>query len=259
MITIKTLTKKEMDNKRKNTTNLKNKLIKKRRLVNEKEDSCLQNDDYETIDYYSEYKQKFKETLIPLYEEYISKYSSVFYIEKEFLTNCEEFCKKLNDNMKVLHVNKCAKFLRLMFLFQFETEEYKSMVVRFRINCYPMEYLGNIKDKLIKLNNMWENQKKWFEYDIDYKVERLTSLFHCFSDHNDKLRTKLSQLDTRRSIVETLTNNFLVRELEDIEPIMIDDSWENISVQELKQFEKLEIITLENWEDIEDCINNCYK
>ena len=259
MIIIKTLTKKEMNNKRKNTTILKKKLIKKRRLVNEKEDILLQNIDYKIKDYCSEYKQIFNETLIPLYEDYIAKYGSIFYITKNFLTNCEEFCKDLNDKMKVLHVNKCAKFLRLMFLFQFETEEYKKIVIRFHINCYPTEYLGNIKEKLSKLNNIWENQRDWFECDIDYKVQRLTSLFHCFSDHNDKLRSKLSQLDCRKSIVEKLTNNFIVREIECNEPVIIDNSWANITVEELEPLEKLEVITLEDWKDIEDCINNYYK
>ena len=124
MMTIKTFTKTEMNKKRKKTTIVKKKLIKKRRLANENEYSWLKENGYEDIeplDYDGEYKKMIKETLIPLYNDYINNYG-LNYIKQDFIGQCEEFCERVKDRMKVIHVNKCAQFVRLITLFQIESE-----------------------------------------------------------------------------------------------------------------------------------------
>ena len=164
MITIKTLTKTKMNNKRKNTT-IKKKLIKKRRLITNEEDyNWLKENGYEDIkplDYDSEYKKNIREILIPLYNDYTKKYGEN-YIKKEFVSQCEDFCESVKDRMKVIHVNKCAAFLRLMTLFQVESEEYRKLKKKFYINCYPLINLGDISLKLREINHEWEQKKKIF-------------------------------------------------------------------------------------------------
>ena len=261
MITIKTLKKTEMNNKRKNTA-IKKKLIKKRRLTNENEYNWLKENGYEDIkplDYNSEYKKIIRETLIPLYNDYTEKHGEN-YIKKEFVAQCEEFCESVNDRMKVIHVNKCAAFLRLMTLFQYESVEYKKLKKKFYINCYPLINLGDISLKLKEINHEWEQKKKFFNYGMGYKVQRLASLFHCFSDHNDKLRDKFIFFENKRNnIVKKLTDTFIEKEINDFDFDRIDEYWENISVKEMEQLGNLGNITLEEWNSVEDCINNFYK
>ena len=125
MMTIKTLTKTKMNNKRKNIT-IQKKLIKKRKLTNEREYNWLKENGYEDIkplDYDSEYKKMIREILIPLYNDYTENYGSLF-IKKEFVAQCEEFCGRVNDRMKVIHVNKCAQFLRLMTILNIDNTYY---------------------------------------------------------------------------------------------------------------------------------------
>ena len=86
MMTIKTLTKTKMNNKRKNIT-IQKKLIKKRKLTNEREYNWLKENGYEDIkplDYDSEYKKMIREILIPLYNDYTENYGSLF-IKKEMV------------------------------------------------------------------------------------------------------------------------------------------------------------------------------
>ena len=95
---------------------------------------------------------------------------------------------------------------------------------------------------------------------MGYKVQRLASLFHCFSDHNDILREKFLYFENQRNnIIRKLTDTFIEKEINDIDFDRIDEYWENISMKEMEQLEKLGIISLEDWVDIEDCINNYYK
>ena len=261
MMTIKTLTKTKMNNKRKNIT-IQKKLIKKRKLTNEKEYNWLKENGYEDIkplDYDSEYKKMIRETLIPLYNDYTEKYGTL-YIKKDFISQCEEFCERVNDRMKVIHVNKCSQFLRLMTLFQIESGEYKKLKKKFYINCYPLINLGDISLKLKEINHEWEQKKKFFNYGMGYKVQRLAALFHCFSDHNDVLRGKFIFFENKRNnIVKNLTVSFIEKEINDFDFDRIDEYWENISVKEMEQLGNLGNITLEEWNDVEDCINNFYK
>jgi len=261
MITIKTLKKTKMNNKRKNTT-IKQKLIKKRRLTNETEYNWLKENGYEDIkplDYDSEYKKNIKETLVPIYNNYIDNYGTL-YIKKEFISQCEEFCESVKGRMKVIHVNKCASFLRLMTLFQVESREYRKLKKKFYINCYPLINLGDISLKLREINHEWEQKKKFFNYGMGYKVQRLAALFHCFSDHNDTLRDKFLFFENKRNnIVKKLTDSFIEKEINNFDFDRIDEYWENISVKEMEQLGNLGNITLEEWKDVEDCINNFYK
>jgi hypothetical protein len=258
MITIKTLTKKKMYSKRKNTT----KILKKRKLVNEKEYDWLKENGYEDIeplDYDGEYKKMIKETLIPLYNDYIKKHG-LYFIKKDFIKECEEFCGHVTSRMKVIHVDKCAKFLRLMTLFQVESEEYRKLKKKFYINCYPLINIGDISLRLKELNHEWEQKKKFFNYCMGYKVQRLAALFHCFSDHNDTLRDKFLFFENKRNnIVKKLTDTFIEKEINDFDFDRINEYWDNISKKEMEQLGNLENITLAEWKDVEDCINNYYK
>jgi len=261
-MTIKTLTKNQMNNKRKKITMIKKKLIKKRRLANEKEYNWLKENGYEDIkplDYDSEHKKMIREILIPLFNDYTENYGE-HYIKKDFIKKCEEFCGRVNDRMKVIHVNKCAKFLRLITLFQVESEEYRKLKKKFYINCYPLINIGDIALRLKEINHEWEQKKKFFNYGMGYKVQRLAALFHCFSDHNDILRDKFLLFENKRNnIVKKLTDTFIEKEINDFDFDRIDEYWKNISTKEMEQLGNLGNITLSEWNDVEDCINNFYK
>ena len=103
-------------------------------------------------------------------------------------------------------------------------------------------------------------KKKFFNYGMGYKVQRLASLFHCFSDHNDKLRDKFIFFENKRNnIVKKLTDTFIEKEINDFDFDRIDEYWKNITVKEMEQLGNLGNITLEEWNSVEDCINNFYK
>ena len=261
MITVKISSKTEMNKKRKKITS-KAQVIKKRKLAIEREYNWLKEqgiEDIKPLDYDSESKKIIKEVLIPLYNDYTENYGTLF-INKNFIEQCEGFCERVNDRMKIIHANKCSQFLRLMTLFQIESAEYKKLKKKFYINCYPLINLGDISLKLKEINHEWEQKKKLFNYGMGYKVQRLASLFHCFSNHNDTLRDKLLFFENKRNnIVRKLTDTFIEKEINDIDFGRIDEYWENISIKEMEQLGKLENITLEGWDSIQDCINNYYK
>lgn len=253
MITIKTLTKKEMDKKRKITKTTGGKMNKKRKITKTDEDKNIS----ENI---REYKQIIKKTLIPLHKEYTDKYGFNL-VSKDFIKKkCEDYCDYLiNDRMKLLHAETCAQFLRLMIGIRQEIELYDKLMCRFHINNYSVDNFDNVKEKMQYINNLWIQNANIRYYNMVYKVQRLKSLFDCIFEHNVNMQDKFDELNNKKNMIKESTTTFIEKESENIFINKIYNDWQNITTEEFEQLSSLKTITLQDWNNIEDCINNFYK
>ena len=81
----------------------------------------------QSLDYEQLHANLIKNNLVPLCDDYISKYGDM-YINKDFvLTECINFCTRLSDKNKVLHVEKCIEFVRYLKAFQEEGIKYRNI------------------------------------------------------------------------------------------------------------------------------------
>jgi len=204
-----------------------------------------------SVDYEQIHVNLIKNNLVPLYDNYISNYGDM-YINKDFvLMECIKLCTKLSDKNKVLHVEKCIEFVRYLRAFQEEGVKYRNMKRRFYLNNYPILGVGDLSVILRETDNVWKQQKKHFRYKMGYNVQRMSALFYCVNNFNNRLRIRYNQYQ-KKSVINVLTQTFIEKEMNDYDFEKIDKYWKEISVKEFEELGNLGSINIQEWKLIED-------
>tara|TARA_Y100000992_G_scaffold279892_1_gene226516 strand:+ start:656 stop:1195 length:540 start_codon:yes stop_codon:yes gene_type:complete len=114
----------------------------------------------QSLDYEQLHANLIKNKLVPLCDEYISRHGDM-YINKDFvLMECVQFCTKLSDKNKVLHVQKCIEFVRYLKAFQEEGIKYRNIKRLFYLKNYPIIGVGDLFTILTEKDYAWKLQKK---------------------------------------------------------------------------------------------------
>ena len=206
------------------------------------------------IDYEQIHANLIKNNLIPLCDNYISKHGNM-YINKNFvLEECIAICNKLTDKHKVIHVEKCIEFIRYLIAFQNEGTKFRNIKRMFYMRNYPIIVVGNLPDKLRETNHAWKERKKYFRYKMGYNVQRMSALFYCINDFNNKLKKKYKEFE-QKSIINVLTQTFIEKEISDCDFERIDEYWKDISMKEFEELGGLENINIQEWKLIEEAFN----
>ena len=153
--------------------------------------------------------------LRPVFNEYVKEFGSM-YIKKNYIQDCIKYCNKLDDNLKIKHVKNCVKYIRQLYIFIEEINNYNKLNRIFSKNNYPINNIKNISLELKKINNIRKKEKgrKKNIYPIIYHIERVYEFYNILSDHNIILENKLK--------------NIIKNEQTDIDFDRINEYWENI-------------------------------
>jgi len=205
----------------------------------------------QSLDYEQLHANLIKNKLVPLCDEYISRHGDM-YINKDFvLMECVQFCTKLSDKNKVLHVQKCIEFVRYLKAFQEEGIKYRNIKRLFYLKNYPIIGVGDLFTILTEKDYAWKLQKKKFKYKMGYNVQRMSALFYCINNFNNKLRRKYKQFQ-KKSVINVLTQTFIEKEINDYDFERIDKYWKEISVKEFEELGNLGSINIQEWKLIEE-------
>tara|TARA_Y100000992_G_scaffold279892_1_gene226517 strand:+ start:1164 stop:1472 length:309 start_codon:yes stop_codon:yes gene_type:complete len=94
-------------------------------------------------------------------------------------------------------------------------------------------------------------KKKKFKYKMGYNVQRMSALFYCINNFNNKLRRKYKQFQ-KKSVINVLTQTFIEKEINDYDFERIDKYWKEISVKEFEELGNLGSINIQEWKLIEE-------
>lgn len=205
----------------------------------------------QSLDYEQLHADLIKNNLIPLCDDYISKYGDM-YINKDFvLMECIKFCTKLSDKNKVLHVEKCIEFVRYLKAFQEEGIKYRNIKRLFYLKNYPVIGVGDLSNILRETDYIWKQRKIYFKYKMGYNVQRMSALFYRINNFNNNLRNKYKEFQ-KKSVINVLTQTFIEKEINDYDFERIDKYWKEISVKEFEELGNLGSINIQEWKLIED-------
>lgn len=203
------------------------------------------------IDYEQVHANLIGNKLIPIHNEYIEKYGSQW-IDKDFIINeCISVCVNLPPKRKVIHVEMCVEFIKHLSSLHEETKKLKKLKKMFFLRNYPVRDLKYFHHVVNDTDNKWKNNKKYFIYEMGYNVQRVAALAACFSSINETLIEKFKDFNNK-SRIDIMTDNFIAKEIEDRDFERINQYWDAVAINDLKDLNNLEDIDLQEWKLIED-------
>ena len=205
------------------------------------------------IDYEQIHADLIRNKLIPIYNEYIEKYGTQF-IDEYFITNkCIHVCIGLDSKMKVIHIEMCIEYIKHISSIQEEKKKLEHFKKMFFLRNYPVIDLKYFHHVVKDVDLKWRNNKKYFNYEMGYNVQRAASIASCLISFNKELIKKFKAYNNK-SIVDIMTDNFIVKEIEEHDFDRINQYWDAMKIDDLKDLSNLGDIPIKEWELIEDTL-----
>ena len=88
---------------------------------------------------------------------------------------------------------------------------------------------------------------------MGYNVQRAASIASCLISFNKELIKKFKAYNNK-SIVDIMTDNFIVKEIEEHDFDRINKYWDAMKIDDLKDWSNLGDIPIKEWELIEDTL-----